>query len=122
MKELKPGTTFAAILGRVLAHHRERAGLDQKEIAKRMNIGQSAWSRIERGDTVINVEQLRNVATALGARSSDLIREAEEAAFMLSARDVQIESSKAMKNENNAVALIGLAALTTLVFTALSKK
>ncbi|WNJ99923.1 helix-turn-helix transcriptional regulator [Thalassospiraceae bacterium LMO-JJ14] len=122
MENLKPGTTYAAVLGRVLAHHREESGMEQKELASKLNLGQSAWSRIERGDSVINVEQLRSVAEVFGVSANKLIAEADEAADALAARDVQVQTAKSMKNGNDAIALIGLAALTALVFAALSKK
>lgn len=122
MNNLKPGTTYAAVLGRVLAHHRERAGMEQRDLASKLGLGQSAWSRIERGETVINVEQLRLVADALGLTASQLMQEAEEASEALAARDVQIQTSKTVKKGNDAIALIGLAALTALVVGAIAKK
>lgn len=122
MNNLKPGTTYAAVLGRVLAHHRERVGMEQRELAAALGLGQSAWSRIERGDTIINVEQLRNVAAALGVSSGDLLKETDTAVADLAARDVQIQTSKGLKSDGNAIALISLAALTALVVAALAKK
>ncbi len=122
MDNLKPGTTYAAVLGRVLAHRREQSGLEQRDLAAALGLGQSAWSRIERGDSVINVEQLRTAAKTLGLPSSSLLQEADEAADALAARDVQVQTSKSVKSDSNAIALISLAALTVLVVAALTKK
>ena len=119
---LHAGTTFAAVLGRVLAYYREHNGLEQSDIAKKLNLGQSAWSRIERGETVINVEQLQAVAEALGTSASVLLREAEKAAEGLRERNVKIASTKSVRSGNDALAFIGLATLATLVISSLGKR
>ena len=46
---------------------------NQEYMAEELGISQSAYSKIERGETEITVSQLRKIATALGLTLLDLI-------------------------------------------------
>ncbi|HVS31609.1 MAG TPA: helix-turn-helix transcriptional regulator [Thermoanaerobaculia bacterium] len=67
------------ILGRVLAHARECAGLKQSDVAARLGLPASYLSKIESGTRRLDVIELIRIAEALGADPADLIRELMEA-------------------------------------------
>lgn len=121
-EKLKATTTYAAVMGRVLALHRENAGLEQADVAKKMNISQSAWSRIERGETVLNVEQLHRAAEAIGVSSEKIVSETEKSSNELKMREVEVTTVKEQKSSGGTFAIIGAAALAALVLHALTKK
>lgn len=122
INDIKAGTTYAAIVGRVLVLEREEMQLEQSTVAKHMGLSQSSWSRIERGDSIINVEQLHTVAAYLKTTAHDILQKADEAAQTLQERAVNVQTAKDIKKGNGAIALIGIAALTALVLAAISSR
>jgi transcriptional regulator with XRE-family HTH domain len=52
-------------LGENIRKVRDLLGLDQADIAKKLNITAQAYGRIERGDTKLDVERLQQIAEAL---------------------------------------------------------
>lgn len=79
-------TTFPQLLGSVLRHHRKSKGVKQEYLAQALGVGPSAWSRIESGNSTINVVQLRQVARMLETSPSELLRQVESAERDLRAR------------------------------------
>lgn len=65
-------TTRPAVLGAVIIEIRRQLGLTQKDLAERMMLSQSAWSRIEKGLALVNIVQLDNVSEELGYTTHDL--------------------------------------------------
>jgi len=65
--------TRSAILGTVLALARHKMGLTQAQFAQAMHVAPSTWSRIEKGDTSLSVEQLREAAEVLGLGITKLL-------------------------------------------------
>lgn len=59
-------TTPGAVLGRVLVQLRTAKEMKQAELAAAIGLGASTWSRIEKGDSGLSVDQLRQVAKVLG--------------------------------------------------------
>jgi transcriptional regulator with XRE-family HTH domain len=66
-----------ALLGRVIAGVRERAGVKQNELAARLGLPASYLSKIEKGTRRIDVIELINIAAALGMSAATIIEEAE---------------------------------------------
>ena len=62
-------------LGRELAHARERAGLTQAELARRLEVSQAVVSRTESGDRRLEDGELRRFAEALGSEEVGAIEE-----------------------------------------------
>lgn len=122
MTQLQPGTTYAAIIGRILVMKRDELFLEQADVARSMGLSQSSWSRIERGDSVINVEQLFAVSAVLQSSPSEILNEADRVVESLRSRNVEVQTAKQVKNNGGALALIGLGALAALVIGASSKK
>ena len=68
---------YAALL-RLLVAHREKSGLTQTELAKKLNVTQSTISKFERGDRRLDLIQLRTICRHFGVSLQDFIRELEK--------------------------------------------
>jgi len=120
-ESLRPETTIQSIVGRVIVKIRKDLGVEQVALATAVGVTQSTWSRIERGDSALTVEQLISAAEALSINSSVILSETECAIFDLKSRGVTINGSKSKKAPNSGAAVIGAAALGALVTAAIMK-
>lgn len=64
-------------LAKALIEARERAGLNQSELATASGLSRSAIVRLERGDASISSDRLWDLAKALGVRPSQIYAAAE---------------------------------------------
>jgi transcriptional regulator with XRE-family HTH domain len=62
-----------AVLLRLLREARERAGVTQVELAGRLDQTQSFVSKVELGDSRIDLVQLRTILLAIGVRLPDFV-------------------------------------------------
>jgi transcriptional regulator with XRE-family HTH domain len=120
--QLKPATTYPAIVGCLLAEARGKRGLDQAALAAKVGISQSTWSRIERGDSSLTVEQLYRAARALGQRPSDILKAADVAAKGLTHSGIRIHDTRLDDAIQQGLAVIAFATLCILVAQLLVKK
>jgi transcriptional regulator with XRE-family HTH domain len=67
---------IACEIGRVVRRRREALGLSQEKFAELSDHHRTYIGLFERGERSPNVETLQRVATALGVKASDLLREA----------------------------------------------
>ena len=67
---------LAELIGRAIARQRLRSGLTQEEVAERLEIGNEAVSRIERGIVIPNIVRLFEFASIFGCEACDLLTEA----------------------------------------------
>ena len=81
-------------------------------MAQHLGLSQSAYSRLETGDTNMSVWQLRACASKLGMSVSELMKRVEVYEQRLAAQAIQIVPEK---KSNPAAALIGLAILAALL-------
>ncbi|WP_167276218.1 helix-turn-helix domain-containing protein [Pantoea sp. Tr-811] len=74
------GTTFQSIFGTVVAELRasREPAATQSDIAQHMGLAISTWSRIERGESALTLEQMVRVSTFLGIPLSEILRTCEE--------------------------------------------
>lgn len=72
-------TTSNAVLGHLLALIRRRRDLTQAQVAESLGLAGSTWSRVEKGETAITVEQLRAVAAKLNVSATVVLGLAEQA-------------------------------------------
>lgn len=63
--------SYPEILGRTIQQRRKELGLEQDVLSKRSGIPQSTISRIERGEALVNSEQISYLADALDISPSD---------------------------------------------------
>lgn len=109
---VQPIITYGALVGRVVLRHRKHRGLGQNHLARSLGVSQSAYSRIELGQTTITLAQLRQIAGCLGLQPSALLKEADDWATQLQARGVQITDEKEMPA---GALLVGLGILAALL-------
>lgn len=114
-------TSYPAILGRVLEHKRKGKNLDQKDVADHLGLTQSAWSKIERGQSGISMEQLLRVSQLLKTQPHSILEDVDLAKHGLEKQGVIVHASVASK-PSDTVALIALAVLGVMVVAILSKK
>lgn len=99
---------YSVVVGRVLQQRRTQLGLHQNNLAAALGITQSAYSRLESGDTALSLTQLRIAAAVLQAPASAILASAEQYSNYLQLQGVQITDEK---KDNSAAVLIGLGLL-----------
>lgn len=120
---LSAETTYQAIVGSILVRIRKQMKVEQSAVAKAVGLNQSTWSRIERGESTLNVEQLFLAAAHMRIKPSIIISEAEQALEDLQHEEVVVSTAKSVdKRVGQGVALIGASALGALVSAALIKR
>ena len=125
---LRPETTYQSVIGRVIVKIRKDLAIEQGALAKEVFVTQSTWSRIERGESSLTVEQLARAAEFLRVKPSTILHETEKAVDSLEQQGVFVNKNKIAENKsvgrnktNQGVAMIGAAALGALVATAIGK-
>lgn len=91
MADVEIVTTSGAILGQILVKLRNEAGLKQNELAEAVGLSPSTWSRIEKGDSGLSIDQLRAAARALGVSSGQILEMLETAEKEVSGRGVDVK-------------------------------
>jgi len=120
--DLKPETTFPAIIGRVIVRFRKELAVDQSSLAAAVGVTQSTWSRIERGESSLTVEQLAIAAECLRVNTITIWSDAEKAVRELKSQGVIVKmAKKSEKKDHTGAAIIGAAALGALVGAAIMK-
>lgn len=114
-------TTYPAVVGRILAMLREKHGMEQSDVADRVGLSQSTWSRIERGESAFTMEQLATVSSVFGTSPGHILRRADEAVAGLERMNIIVEPGRPIRTGNTALTLIGAAVLGFLIAKALSK-
>jgi len=121
MNSSKNYVLYRAIVGRVIATHRARLGLQQPALAAQLGIAQASLSRIETGHATPSIEQLAIAADAFGTTPAAIVAEADRAAAMVEAQGWKVVRSEAEAPTDwkplGAVVLAGL-----LLFLALGGK
>lgn len=126
----KPGphvTTYAAVVGQVLARRRATLGLSQIDVASSLEAAQSVISRVESGVLPLTVETLARWSAALGAAPAEILTEAEVAKVALERQGVRVTYSRgpthaASGGGTDGLALLGAAAVGALIGLALGQR
>lgn len=106
-----PQLPYPSLIGQVLKRARVQKNIQQSDIAAQLGLTQSAYSRLESGDSTLNVWQLRQVAHCLQRTTSSLLQEVEALENELQAQGVAVVAEK---KTNPAAALIGIALLLAI--------
>ena len=114
-------TTYPAIVGKVIGELRRQRGLTQADLAAAVGLRQPAWSKVERGETAATVEQLAIVAERLEVAPAGILVQADAVALSARERGITVKRQRAQRGSQDAIALIGAAALGALVGTILSR-
>jgi transcriptional regulator with XRE-family HTH domain len=105
---------YPAVVGQILASIREQRGLKQGDFAARVGLSQSAYSRLEKGDSVMNLAQLHKACAELGETPSAVLHRADTIEKQLKAQGVKVLPEKP---DNAAAALVGLGLLAALLLS-----
>jgi len=103
---------YSVVIGRVLQQRRNQLGLQQDDLAAALGITQSAYSRLESGDTVLSLMQLRIAAAALYTSAGAILAAADQYADYLERLGALITNER---KDNSAAVLVGLGLLAAAV-------
>lgn len=67
-----------AVVLRLIKEAREKSGITQVQLAKRLRLTQSYVSKIERGESRLDIVQLRTLCQTFGITLSDFVKRFEE--------------------------------------------
>ena len=117
---MQPETTYHSILGQILKELRKNKGMDQSDIAEKMGMNRSSWSRIESGNTMVNIHQLQKVGAILQMEANEILQKADTIANTMKDKGytVYYDSPKEIQEKSSGsqgLALIGAAALGLFV-------
>ena len=121
---MKHVTSHPQIVGAVVQAHRKRVGFTQEQMAHLMKLKPSGWARVEAGETMINVVQLRRVAAIFSrkdpnnpVRDWQLLKQADETLARLKARTpgLKIVERRPKRKENPEWILLAGSALAGAV-------
>lgn len=92
--QIHPELPYGALIGQVVLQHRKAARLDQATLAQALGISQSAYSRLEKGESAMTLPQLRALAMRLGSSPGQLTLEADRLEARLRLSGVTISEEK----------------------------
>lgn len=123
---MQPGlTSYSAIVGQVLANLRQERDIKQGDMSAAVNIGQSTWSRIEKGEVALSIDQLARAAKYLGCSPADVLTWADQAAVKIQQGKVEVLNDRPVdvkqKSSNAGALLLGGGALAALIWAARKK-
>jgi len=72
-QSISGNTTYPALVGNIIARLRKEQGIGQAEFASMVGLGQSTWSRIEKGQSALTIEQLAKTAEQLDMQPHELL-------------------------------------------------
>ena len=107
------------MLGKVLELQRGALNLNQKELADRLGVSQSAWSRVETGQSSLAVEEFAAAARALKAKPEELLGRVHRSIEQLQQRGVNVLMTPAKASDETA-AFVGGTALAALLLAILA--
>lgn len=88
-------TFYGQIVGQVIRGRRELQGINLLTMAESVTLASaSGWSRVETGDTTMNLSQLRKAAKKLGVEPWAMIHQADLIAAQLEASGVTVHDDK----------------------------
>lgn len=91
MTKINAVTTTGAVLGAVIASLRNTAGLKQSDLGEVAGVGPSTWSRIEKGESGLSIDQLRLIARALGYTPGEILDMAEAAELEAQGKGIDVQ-------------------------------
>ena len=114
-------TTYPAIVGQVLVNERKARVLDQAAMAKAVGVTQSTWSRVERGESALTLDQLAKAAAVLQKRPGAILADADKATAELGKQKIIVRPERPKGDNSNTMTLIAVTVLGLLVASILSK-
>jgi DNA-binding Xre family transcriptional regulator len=115
------GTTYPAIVGKVLTDLRTQRGIQQKNLAQAVGVTQANWSRIENGQTNITLVHLRSAANALAIPPAQILAIADQTEIEAFVQGVSIVETGGSSELHPGFVLLAGAALGIFVAYAIMK-
>ena len=109
--KIEPVLTYGALVGQVLQQLRKGREIDQGLMAQAVGLSQSAYSRIESGETAIALVQLRKAGDYLRCPPSEILAQADQFERQLVQQGVRVVAER---DVDPGGALIGVAILLAL--------
>lgn len=106
---------YATLVGKVIEERRLSMQLTQADMAGVLEIGQSAYSRLEAGHASMTLPQLRKLAHALGEEPHMILLKADTLAQQMQNHGVPVPADKPDDPADKAALLIGLGLLIALM-------
>lgn len=104
---------YNTLVGKAIETMRSKAGVTQSNMATALEIGQSAYSKLESGQAAMTIAQLRLIAIQLGCDPHTILKEADDLAKQLEISGVDVPARK--DETNKAALLVGLGLLLALM-------
>ncbi|MGN7503703.1 MAG: helix-turn-helix domain-containing protein [Alphaproteobacteria bacterium] len=115
MQEQFIATSYAMILGQMIRQLREEKSLDQADLAKHLGVSVMTISRIECGDTVLDVPQMEKVASFFDMDATDFFDKSLKIKRTAERKNYTVFQNKKEINKNSNVALLSVAAIVGIV-------
>lgn len=107
---------YNTLIGKILQRHRENIGKNQSEVAEVAGLTQSAYSRIESGQSPLTLAHLHAISNALEIKPDEVLKEADQIAGKLVSQNVTVPFEKPENGDNTKAALlIGLGVLLMIL-------
>ena len=103
---------YNTLVGKAISDLRAKAGITQGDMAAALEIGQSAYSKLESGQASMTLVQLRLIALQLKCEPHEILASADNLANKLQDSGVEVP---ARKDDNKAGLLIGMGLLLVLM-------
>lgn len=107
---VKPSIRYGALLGRIIEHRRKQLNVLQEPIADALGITQSAYSRLEKGQSAMSVAQLRTIAPHVRATPAQLLEETERYAALFQRQGGEITGEKQESSAGGVLVALGILA------------
>lgn len=104
---------YNTLVGKAIEAVRTRSGITQATMASALEIGQSAYSKLESGHAAMTLAQLRLIAIQLDCEPHKIIKDADDLAKQLETSGVEVPARK--DETNKAALLVGLGLLLALM-------
>ena len=114
MQDQAIGTSYSVILGQMIRKLREQNNADQKDLAAHMGVSVMTVSRIESGDTVLDVPQMEKAAKFFQIAPQEFFAASLKAKKEAEKKYRVFQNKKEINKEPN-MAMIGLAAIVGIV-------
>ena len=125
MNDLNPAATYSMLLTQVIATHCRNSGIPMAEFHQRTGISQPSWSRLSRGQTRLDVEDLKTIESELDLPIEKLVEEANQLEQKVTDEGIQIiepyTTQKKTDLANMGVAIVAGAVLGFLAAQVLKK-
>jgi transcriptional regulator with XRE-family HTH domain len=106
---------YATLVGKVIEERRLAMRLTQADMAAVLEIGQSAYSRLEAGQAAMTLPQLRKLSVVLGLEPHAVLQVADAYARQVQALGVEVPADKVDNQVDKGALLIGLGLLVALM-------